>query len=158
VDRVLVVLGHRSPEIAANLEGSGAQVLDNPRYLEGMLTSVQAGVAAAPADAEWLVIALGDQPSLQAETVRQLLATAEAEDAGIVVPSYSGRRGHPLVIHTRYRDEIAALDPSVGLRELMQRHPEAIRHVVFPDESVLHDMDTPEDYARALQRLQPPGA
>src|SRR5262245_34858722 len=48
VDPVLVVLGHRHEEIAAHLEGSGVEIVLNPRYLEGMLTSVQAGIAAAP--------------------------------------------------------------------------------------------------------------
>lgn len=124
----------------------------NPRYAEGMLTSVQAGAAAAP-EAEWLVIALGDQPSLRPGTVSALLAAAREAPGSIVVPSYAGRRGHPLVIHGSYRGEIAGLDPGVGLRELLQRHPEAVRHLVLPDESVLHDMDTPEDYRRELDRL-----
>jgi molybdenum cofactor cytidylyltransferase len=154
-----VVLGHRSEEIAAALEGSGAEIVLNPRYPEGMLTSVQAGAAAAPPNTEWLVIALGDQPSLRPDIVELLLDRARSPEAGsepqdIVVPSYAGRRGHPLVIHARYREEIAALDPEAGLRELMQRHPEAVRHVEVSTDTVLHDMDTPEDYQRELRRLE----
>src|SRR5689334_14594664 len=60
VDRVLVVLGHRADEIAASLAGEGVEIVLNPDYRDGMLTSVQSGAAAAPADMEWLVIALGD--------------------------------------------------------------------------------------------------
>jgi molybdenum cofactor cytidylyltransferase len=154
VDRVLVVLGHRSEEIARNLEGSGAEAMVNPRWGEGMLTSVQAGAAAASPDAAWLLIALGDQPSLQPATVETLLSAArEDASASIVVPSYSGRRGHPLLIHCRHREEIAALDPEIGLRQLMQRHPDRIRHVLVAEEAVLADMDTPEEYERELRRL-----
>ena len=58
------------------------------------------------------------------------------------------------MIHGRHRAEIAELDPEVGLRELMRRHPEALRHVVIDDEAVLADMDTPDDYARELRRLE----
>jgi molybdenum cofactor cytidylyltransferase len=150
---VLVVLGHRSEEIAASLEGTGAEPVVNPRYTEGMLTSVQAGAAAAPPDAGWFVIALGDQPSLRPETVARLLDAARAGPHGIVVPSYGGRRGHPLALHARFRDEILALDPEAGLRELLRRHPDDIRHVDVPTDAVLHDIDTPEDYQRELARL-----
>jgi molybdenum cofactor cytidylyltransferase len=153
VDRVLVVLGHRSEEIAASLKGEGVETVFNPRYLDGMLSSVQAGIAAAPEETAWFVIALGDQPSLRPSTVTQLLNETRNGGTGIVVPSYSGRRGHPLLIHARYRGEIGALSGETGLRELVQRHPDAIRHVVVPDERVLSDMDTPEDYARELRRM-----
>lgn len=136
----------------AHLEGEGVEWILNPRYPEGMLASIQAGAAAAPDDAEWLLVALGDQPSLQPSTVRLLLAAAGNGDAGILVPSYGGRRGHPLLIHARYRGEIAELDPAVGLRELLRRHPNAVRHVDVEDDRVLSDMDTPEEYERELRR------
>jgi molybdenum cofactor cytidylyltransferase len=150
----LVVLGHRSEEIAAELAGSGTEVIRNPRYEEGMLTSVQAGVAAASADTDWFLIALGDQPSLRPATVERLLHAASEGDATILVPSYGGRRGHPLLIHASHREEIGGLDGGLGLRELLLRHPESVRHLVVPEEAVLHDMDTPEDYQRELRRLE----
>jgi molybdenum cofactor cytidylyltransferase len=153
---VLVVLGHRQAEIAAELADNGVTLVENPRYAEGMLSSVRAGISAAPPDAEWLVLALGDQPSLRPETVTRLLAAAREGPETIVVPSYGGRRGHPLVFHARYRAEILALAGDRGLKELLQRHPTAIRHVLFEDEAVLADMDTPEDYRRELKRLEPP--
>jgi len=160
VDRVFVVLGHRSEEIEANLSEEGAEFIRNARYLEGMLTSVQAGFAAAPPETEWLLLALGDQPSLRPETVTLLLDAARdggVSGPSIVVPSYNRRRGHPLLIHARHREEVRALDPQVGLRELMARHPEALQHVEVVTESVLHDMDTPDDYQRELRRLESDG-
>ena len=84
---VLVVLGHRSDEIRSHLAGEGVEFVFNPRYREGMLTSVQAGAAAAPADTEWLVVALADQPSLQPSTVVQLLSAARSSRSTI-----AGRR------------------------------------------------------------------
>ena len=157
MDEVLVVLGHRAEEIAAHLAAEGVRTVLNPRYLEGMLTSVQAGIAAAPPDTELLLIALGDQPSLRPEVVRRLLEAACEGTADLLVPSYGGRRGHPLLIHAHYREEIAGLSPEVGLKELMGRHPEALRHLLVPDEGVLCDMDTPEEYRRELRRLEETG-
>lgn len=156
MSEVVVVLGHRSDEIAEALQDEGVKLVRNPRYLEGMLTSIQAGVETAPADAEWLVVALGDQPWVRPELVALLLDEAAAalrEGRSIVAPSYGGRRGHPLVIHRRHRPEIGELNPEIGLRELLQRHGEAIRHVVVPEESVLRDLDTPEDYRREMERM-----
>jgi CTP:molybdopterin cytidylyltransferase MocA len=152
VDEVLVVLGHRSEEIVPTLADEGARIVPNPRYAEGMLTSIQAGVAAA-AHADWLLIALGDQPWLRPATVSALLDAATGH-AGIIVPSWGGRRGHPLLLHARYRREIATLDPAVGLRDLFRRHPEAVRYILVPDSEVLADLDTPEEYERAAARLR----
>ena len=158
VDQVCVVLGHRREEIVAKLQDEGVTCIANPDYAEGMLRSVQVGVAGTPPDTAWFVIALGDQPSIQPSTVNLLLdaarsGLAEEPRVTIVVPSYGGRRGHPLVIHSCHRAEIGELRPDVGLRELLRRHPEAVRHVDVSVESVLHDMDTPEDYERELRRL-----
>ena len=152
VDAVVVVLGHRAEEIAANLESEEARIVLNPRYQEGMLTSIQAGVAAAPAETEWLVIALADQPSLEPALVAHLLEEARRSGSSIVVPSWSGRRGHPLVLNACHRAEIAGMDPALGLRELLRRHAADIRHVPVGDEGVLLDMDTPADYQRELER------
>lgn len=154
---MLVVVGHRRAEIAAELAGSGAVLVENARYAEGMLSSVQVGVAAAPPETDWLVVVLGDQPWLQPGLVRQLLTQAEAESARsggarILVPSRGGRRGHPLVLHATYREEVAALPGDGGLRELLRRHPEAICYVETPDDGALSDMDTPEEYRRALRQ------
>jgi molybdenum cofactor cytidylyltransferase len=156
VHQVMVVVGHRAEEIEGSLEGSGAGVVFNPRYPEGMLTSVQAGIAAAPPDTDWFVLALGDQPSLSSALVHRLLEVARNGSAGIVVPSFGGRRGHPLLIHSRFREEIGALPAETGLRELLRRHPESVHHEVVEDEAVLADMDTPADYERELRRLQEP--
>ncbi len=152
VDAVIVVLGHRAEEIGANLEGEGAQIVINPHYAEGMLTSIQAGVVAAPAETEWLVIALADQPSLQPALVAHLLEEAKRSGSSIVVPCWSARRGHPLVLNACHRAEIAGLDPALGLRELLGRLAADIRHVPVDDEGVLLDMDTPADYQRELVR------
>lgn len=152
-----MVLGHRAEAIAPTLAGEGVRIVLNPRYREGMLASVQAGIAAAAPETEWFVIAPGDQPGIRPEVVRALLeaVASEAEPrATLAVPCYRGRRGHPLVVHRAHREEIAALDPGEGLRALLRRHPEAIRHVPVDDEEVCADLDTPEDYERALRRRE----
>jgi len=150
VDEILVVLGHRRAEIAPTLAGLPAQVVANPDYARGMLSSLRAGLAASSSEAEWSAICLGDQPALQPETVAALRAEAERGGPGLVIPSFQRRRGHPVWIHRQYRQEIEALPDEGGLRELFRRHPEDIRYVEATTPTVLTDMDTPEDYQREL--------
>jgi molybdenum cofactor cytidylyltransferase len=119
-----------------------------------MLSSVQRGVAAASLDTEWFVISLADQPSLDPALTTRLIERAREGASGILVPTFEGRRGHPLLIHHRYRDEIASLSPEIGLRELMRRHPDDILRVPAEDDTVLRDMDTPEEYAAEVARIR----
>src|SRR5207302_4824903 len=97
IDEVLVVLGHRAEEIARPLASYPVRTVLNPEYLSGMLTSVQSGFAAARPDTEWFVIALADQPALDAALTTQLIEIARDGTVGMLVPTFAGRRGHPLL-------------------------------------------------------------
>jgi molybdenum cofactor cytidylyltransferase len=119
-----------------------------------MLSSVQEGVAAADPATTLFLIALADQPSIPGALVAHLITVFEERRPGLLIPTFSGRRGHPLLIDARYRDEIAALDPDLGLRELLQRHPDDLLHLPVDVEAVVRDMDTPEEYQAEIQRWQ----
>jgi molybdenum cofactor cytidylyltransferase len=168
LDEIVVVLGHRADEIRAQIPnltsadatgegqivGPVVRALLNPRYTEGMLTTIQCGIAALGDDVRAAYIALVDQPQIKASTLATLRQQFEAGGKGIVVPSHQMRRGHPLLIDLRkYRAEILAIDGPPGLQKLLRSHPDDILHVNFDDASVLADLDTPEDYRRAIQTL-----
>lgn len=164
VGRTMVVLGADREEIRGELlsltarlaPGSGSNENDSDRavlfavndsYQLGMLTSIQAGIRALPAGAEAAVVMLGDQPFLRAAVVDAVIAAFETGRRGIVIPTFQGRRGHPVLVDLKYRDEILALDPLDGLRALIRAHPEDILEVDVADANILRDLDTPEDYA-----------
>jgi molybdenum cofactor cytidylyltransferase len=90
---------------------------------------------------------LGDQPFLSAPAVDAVIASYEAGGRGLVVPTFRGRRGHPLLIDLRYRDEVLAFDQADGLRRLLRAHPDDILEAETADANILRDLDTPEDYA-----------
>lgn len=148
-----MILGHRSDEIAPTLADLPVRIVPNAHYREGMLSSVRAGVAAASAATQWFLVVIGDQPGIRSEVVRKLVAEGEAGGPGLLVPSFERRRGHPLLIHSRYRQEIECMSGQSGLRELFQLHPEELRYVLVDTDSVLTDMDTPEDYHREITAL-----
>jgi molybdenum cofactor cytidylyltransferase len=119
-----------------------------------MLSSVQAGVAAADPATSLFLIALADQPSIPAGLIARLIAAFDERRPGLLIPTFDGRRGHPLLIDARYREEIMGLDPDLGLRALLQRHPDDILHLPVDVEAVIRDMDTPEEYRAEIKRWQ----
>jgi len=154
VDRVLAVLGADRDAVRQELEPLGIALAVNEDFAKGMLSSVQAGFRALPADAEAAVVMLGDQPFLPARVVDAVVEAYRRCGRSIVVPAFQGRRGHPVLIDLKYRDEVLALDPADGLRRLMRAHPEDIFEAEVEDASILRDLDVPEDYAGELARRQ----
>jgi molybdenum cofactor cytidylyltransferase len=151
VDKIVVVLGAHRQGIEDKIKGSGVEIALNPRFREGMLSSVHAGLGALPSSARAMVIALADQPGIPPLVIDGLIEAYHREKKGIVVPVYRKGRGHPFLIDLKYRPEIMALDPKVGLRGLLRKHPEDIVEVRVSHPAVLSDIDDPEDYARAIQ-------
>jgi molybdenum cofactor cytidylyltransferase len=164
VDRVIVVIGADRDRVRAELErGRSAEPPQtaklvfavNEDYLSGMLSSIQTGFKSLPPDAEAAVVMLGDQPFLPAEVVDAVVAAYREGGAGIVIPVFRGRRGHPVLVATKYRDEVLGLDPSDGLRQLMRAHPGDIREVEVDDANILRDLDTPEEYEGIKDGVKP---
>jgi molybdenum cofactor cytidylyltransferase len=153
VGQVTIVTGHRAGEVTAIAKRAGAATVFNPDYATGeMLSSLKAGLAAQPSHISAVLVVLGDQPSLQARVISQVL-TAYAEGQGeIVAPSYQMRRGHPILIDRRYWAEIMALPPEGAPRDVIERHKDRIAYVNVQTDSVLRDVDTPEAY-RQERRL-----
>ncbi len=147
VDRTLVVLGADQDRIRRILSPYPVRFAVNADYKRGMLSSIQAGFRAAPPEARALVVMLGDQPAIPAQVVDEVVACYRKRGRGIVLPVFAGRRGHPVLIEARYREEVLGLDPEVGLRQLLRSHPDDVAEVDASTGAVLRDMDRPEDYA-----------
>jgi molybdenum cofactor cytidylyltransferase len=149
---IIVVLGHQAEQISRVLGKSPIKRVINEKYKDGMLSSVQRGIEATDENTEAFLIGLGDQPFVPASVIIKLLESFRECGKGIVIPSYNKKRGHPIVIHAKYRDEISHLDTNVGLRQLVYEHEDDLAYVDVPSDEVIRDMDFPEDYERELKR------
>ncbi len=152
VAEIAVVLGHHADAVreAVRTGDSRTTCTLNPRYHEGMLSSVQAGVAALSSACDGFFLFLGDQPVASPDVARAL---AEAYQPGaILIPTYGDRRGHPGLFCLSFREEIGRLDPAVGLRQLQRRHPEAVRELPVGEPCIHIDLDTPEQYEQHRPR------
>ncbi|MBM3225527.1 MAG: nucleotidyltransferase family protein [Candidatus Tectomicrobia bacterium] len=149
---VTVVLGHRAAEIAAVLQPLPVQLVHNLQYQHGMTTSVQAAMRDITPVPDAYLLALVDQPHLTLPLIQQLLAQYSQTRKGLVIPTYAGKRGHPILLAATYRQEVLALGPDQGLNVVTRGHPEDTLEVPVASDAILLDMDYPEDYTAALQR------
>jgi len=150
VGEVHVVVGHQAERISAELSGRTVEIVNNPDYKSGMLSSVRCGLRNMPEKCRAVMIALGDQPSITTELIDQMLQSFAATEKSILVPLYKGKRGHPILFSALYRDEIITQYGDVGLRGLLHGHSDDIFELAVSTASVLCDMDCPEDYRREL--------
>lgn len=146
-----VVTGHFKQELAPLLTKYHAQEVENPFYRTGeMLSSVQAGVRALPANATGFLLLLGDQPLIDSELLRKILRVAEETRAPIVQPQCENRRGHPIYFDSGCIAEILALPPDATLKHVVSRHESQRRTVPLTDAHILQDIDTQSEYLQLL--------
>jgi molybdenum cofactor cytidylyltransferase len=149
---VIVVTGNDPEPIRAIAELHSVSVVHNPNYEEGMTTSFQAGLRAASADAVFLV--LGDQLGLEPGLLLRMIDVMDEDQSVLIVsPAYAGRRGHPTLFRRPLFSEILGLGGEETLKDIVLRH-ESEHRTVDGDEWTVLDLDTPEDYEKALRLLR----
>lgn len=153
VDHIVVVTGHYRAEVESRAAALGVPTVFNPDYVEGeMLSSLKAGLAGLPPQVAGALVVLGDQPRIQPRIVNQVMMAYAEGKGGLIAPSYEMKRGHPILIDRRYWAELQALPAGESLRTLLQAHAGEIAHVNVDTDSVLRDVDTPDDYAQERWR------
>jgi len=152
LDRMVVVLGHQAEDIQRQVEIEPAQVVINPDYRSGQTSSLQVGLRALMADdLEAVLLCLVDHPAVSGETVRRIVAAFRQCGAPVVVPTYHGRRGHPVLIGGQVFDELLALACNAGADSVVRRYRPQTRIVEVEDEGVVIDVDDPESYRRLMR-------
>jgi molybdenum cofactor cytidylyltransferase len=151
--QTIVVTGHDSQAVEAAMLGKPVTLVENRQYKDGMLTSIRAGLQIVSPGAAGFMVVLGDQPSIDARVINQLIAGFHAVEKGIIVPLYDGDTGHPIVISMSYREDVMTKFDDTGLRGLIYGHPEYVHRLPVTTPGVLRDMDTPEDYERELKEI-----
>jgi len=130
--QVIVVTGHEASDVEAAIAGLDVRIADNPRYTEGMGSSIAAGVRAAPANATGFLIVPGDMPRLTSRTLRSLIDSR----AAIAICRAAWGRTAPTYFDARYRSELEALHGDEGARILLWRHAADVVEVAVDDAEV----------------------
>jgi|APTNR8051073442_1049403.scaffolds.fasta_scaffold09343_2 molybdenum cofactor cytidylyltransferase len=149
-EAVFVVVGHEAARVRAALEGQPVTIVTNDDHAQGLSSSLRAGLAALPESVDAAIVLLGDMPYVSAGHIDRLIARFDAA-AGreICVPLRHSRRGNPVLWGRRCFDALAGLSGDRGGRTLFGPFADRIVEVPMNDDSVLIDIDTPYDLARA---------
>ena len=154
LEEVVAVTGHEAAQVRALLEGLSLTLVENPDYADGQMTSVHAGLAALSRPCDAFMVCLSDQPLLATDDIARLVrAFAERGRASILVPTYGGARGNPVVLAREHLAAILGEDRNLGCRGFIDRNPELVATVEMDTDHVVFDLDTPEDYQALLERL-----
>jgi molybdenum cofactor cytidylyltransferase len=152
VDEVIVVTGHRESEVRRAIGNRHVEIVHNPDYQSGMASSIKRGVKKVRDDADACVISLVDQPRIDTAIIDRLIEVYERDRSLIVIPTYGERSGHPILLDLSLREEILAMDPEIGLRQVVLANSDGITRVPVASKAVLEDCDLPEDYQRLLRQ------
>jgi len=148
VDEILVISGGDRERVEL-LIGDSARTVFNPEYAKGeMLSSVQAGLAEIKPEIEAILIGLGDQPQVRERSVRLIVDAYRKSAASIIVPSFQMQRGHPWLVARPLWDEVLQMRSPESMRDFLGRHAEEIHYVQLDNDSILQDLDTPDDYLK----------
>ncbi len=157
VEHVLVVIGPHVAELVPLAQNAGAEALLLPCETPDMRATVEAGLCALqerfrprPNDC-WLLVP-GDHPTLDGSVIQQLLhAKTMVPERTIVVPSFQGKRGHPTLIEWKHVAEISRWPRAEGINTYLRRSAAETLELPVAADTILADLDTPEDYEKLLQ-------
>lgn len=152
MEKIVVVTGGSREQIEKHVSELAndfpIRVVYNPAYDRGeMLSSIQAGLSALDSRTQAALIGLGDQPQVREKTVQVICSAFVQTGYPLVIPSYQNRRGHPWLAARPIWPKILALPLSTTPRHFLNTYVGQVKYV-DADESILQDLDTPEDYAR----------
>jgi molybdenum cofactor cytidylyltransferase len=149
VEDIHIVVGGLRKQLTLVLQDYPLEIIYNKDYRNGeMLTSVKLGIQSLQNEPEAALIVLGDQPQIYADIIQALFARYVSSNSQIIVPSYKMRRGHPLLIARSLWNSLLKLTPPMTLRDFLELNNELIDYLVVDNQSVVQDLDTPDDYLR----------
>jgi molybdenum cofactor cytidylyltransferase len=146
VEKVLVVIGADHEAVIKVISGLQVTYCYNEHYKEGMLSSVKCGFKSLPDNFNAALVFQGDQPFINSGTINKIIAGYRKSDKGIAIPVYKEKRGHPILINSKYRNEIEKLNADEGLRSLAGKFHKDVLEIEINAPEILRDIDTKEDY------------
>ncbi len=153
LDPLVIVLGHEAERLRSEVDDLPVQVAVNDDYDRGMFSSVRCGLRGLTDRVDACVLALVDQPRIDAELVRRLIREHTQSEAAVTLPAYAGQTGHPIVLSRTVIDAALRADANATLRDVLAAFADRTRRVEVASDSVLKDIDTMDDYRRQRDLL-----
>ena len=153
VNEVIVVLGSSADEIIRRSTLGRAKVVINGDFVEGMSSSLRAGLRALNPESKAVLVVLADQPLLSEKTLNVMIEDYVRTRSPILAPKFRARRGNPVLFDRSLFSELQSLTGDRGAKSVVERHPDLLLEVPVEDEGVVLDIDTREDYDRVKSKF-----
>jgi len=153
VDNIMVVLGADRDSIVKLIRTKAVNYCYNENYKDGMLSSVVCGFRNIPIDHSAVLVFQGDQPLITPKAINSVIEVYLSSGKGIVIPVYESKRGHPILIDRKYRNEIQKLNPAEGLRSLALKYSDDVLEVNTDIAGILRDFDTYDEYKNEINKI-----
>jgi molybdenum cofactor cytidylyltransferase len=154
VDDVVVVLGHYAQDIQRAIEQFPVKQIVNPHPDNGQNASLHLGLKTLSPKCEAVLVALADQPLIEAQDIKDLISAYEQRPLGmqVVQPRVDGLPGNPVMFSSDVSRQILASDTSFGCRQWQKIHPELVYRWVSTNNRYRTDIDTLQDIETLIQR------
>jgi molybdenum cofactor cytidylyltransferase len=153
VDEVVVVLGHHADAIEAAVSEFPVTLARNLTPDDGQPSSVRVGLQALTGKLDAVVIALADQPLINAQDITDLVSAFKKRgDARMVVPRVNGEPGNPVIFDAALREQWLAGDVNASCRRWREAHPDQVRWMDTGNSRYRVDIDTPDDLHAFTER------
>ncbi|MDH6249854.1 molybdenum cofactor cytidylyltransferase [Polynucleobacter sphagniphilus] len=146
VDEVVVVTGYHHDLVEPLVEQFPVRIARNLNPETGQASSVRLGLEALGANFDAVIMALCDQPLINAVDIAQLIAAFKKRKSGeIILPMVDGNRGNPIVIGRIALDQMLESGTNMVCRKFMDQHPEMVELFHSDNEHFTMDVDSLED-------------
>ena len=150
-----IVLGAHVEEIRKVLGAHASDIVVNTEWQEGQLSSIQAAIRSLPAQGtEGLILCPVDHPLISVTLVAKLIEAFDESGKAIVLPTYRGKRGHPVIFRAALYEELLAASPKIGARQVVWAHGDEIGDVVTEEEGVVLNLNDPETLRKAQENIR----
>jgi molybdenum cofactor cytidylyltransferase len=145
-----VVLGADADSIVKAIHLKANEIVINPDWEKGQLSSIQAAVRKIPAGTDGMLLFLIDHPLISSALVGELIAQFYKSKKPVVLPVYEGRRGHPVIFAASLYDELLRAPLETGARAVVWAHKGEVEEVRTNEEGCVLNLNDPETLNRAI--------
>jgi molybdenum cofactor cytidylyltransferase len=146
-----IVVGAHADEIREKLSSHAAAIVVNKEWRKGQLSSIQAAIRSLPSGGTGgLILCPVDHPIVSAALIARLIEELDSSGKAIVLPTYRGRRGHPLIFRASLLPELLGASTEVGARQVVWAHADEVVEVATDEEGVVLNINDSAALKRAL--------
>jgi len=146
-----IVLGAGAESIRQKLALDPASIALNPNWPQGQLSSIQAAIRSLPPEGtSGLILCPVDHPVISAALVARLIEEFDSSGKPIVLPTFNGRRGHPVIFRASLYQELLDASIEIGARQVVWAHAPGVVEVATEEEGVILNLNDPE----TLRKIQ----